>query len=87
MSFAYLSYLTDLLYRLMDTHSTVPMSPNGDLDNSIPLPPALLRELLEALRSIRYGTVELVIHDGRVVQLERREKVRFEHGVTEYKRG
>ena len=31
-----------------------------------------------ALRSIRYGTIELVIHDGRVVQLERREKVRFE---------
>jgi hypothetical protein len=71
----------------MATHPTVPMSADGGLDNSIPLPPAPLRELLEALRSIRYGTVELVIHDGRVVQLERREKVRFEHGVTEYRRG
>jgi len=38
----------------------------------------LTRELLLALRSIRYGTIELVIHDGRVVQLERREKVRFQ---------
>jgi hypothetical protein len=38
----------------------------------------LARELARALRSIRYGTIELVIHDGRVVQLERREKVRFE---------
>ena len=65
----------------------VPMSTNGGQDNSIPLPPALLRELLEALRTIRYGTIELVIHDGRVVQLERREKVRFEHGATEPKRG
>jgi hypothetical protein len=71
----------------MVTHSTAPMSANGGLDNPIPLPPALLRELLEALRSIRYETVELVIHDGRVVQLERREKVRFEHGVTEHKWG
>jgi hypothetical protein len=62
------------------------MSANGGLDNSI-LPSVLLRELLEALRSIRYGTVELVIHDGRVVQLERREKVRFEHGLTEYRQG
>ena len=70
----------------MTPHPTVPM-PNAGLDNSILLPPALLRELPEALRSIRYRTVELVIHDGRVVQLERREKVRFEHGVTEYKRG
>jgi hypothetical protein len=71
----------------MTNRPTVPIRANGGLDNPIPLPPALLRELLEALRSIRYGTVELVIHDGRVVQLERREKVRFEHGVTEYKRG
>jgi hypothetical protein len=71
----------------MANHPTVLMSADGGLDNSIPLPPALLRELLEALRSIRYGTIELVIHDGRVVQLERREKVRFEHGVTEYRRG
>jgi hypothetical protein len=44
----------------------------------LPLPATLTRELALALRSIRYGTVELVIHDGRVVQLERREKVRFE---------
>jgi hypothetical protein len=63
------------------------MSGNGAQDGPLPLPPALFRELLEALQSIRYGTVELVIHDGRVVQLERREKVRFEHGVTEHKRG
>jgi hypothetical protein len=44
----------------------------------LPIPAALARELGFALRSIRYGTVELVIHDGRVVQLERREKVRFD---------
>ena len=55
-------------------------------DYPIPLPAPLLRELVHALRSIRYGTIELVIHDGRVVELERREKVRFEPG-TEPKRG
>lgn len=70
----------------MATHPAVPASLDAGLDNSIPLPPLLLRELLEALRSIRYGAVELVIHDGRVVQLERREKVRFD-AITEYKRG
>jgi hypothetical protein len=43
----------------------------------LPLGAELVRELALALRSIRYGTIELVIHDGRVVQLERREKVRF----------
>lgn len=45
-------------------------------DIPLPLPPVLFRELKNALESIRYGSVELVIHDGRVVQLERREKVR-----------
>ena len=47
-------------------------------EQSLSLPPGLLRELCEALQAIRYGAIELVIHDGRVVQLERREKVRFD---------
>lgn len=50
------------------------------------LPPALLREIGLALRAIRYGAIELVIHDGRVVQLERREKVRFDAGGADSKR-
>ena len=41
---------------------------------------AWVRPVLEAVRAIRFGAVELVIHDGRVVQIERREKVRFEDG-------
>jgi hypothetical protein len=70
----------------MATHPALPAGLAGH-ENSIPLPPLLLRELVDALRSIRYGAIELVIHDGRVVQLERREKVRFEHPVTEYQLG
>jgi hypothetical protein len=52
-------------------------------DLALPLPPVFLRELERALRSIRYGSIELVIHDGRVVQLERREKVRLDAEVTQ----
>jgi hypothetical protein len=62
----------------MATHPALPAGLDAGPDMSIPLPPLLLRELVDALRSIRYGAVELVIHDGRVVQLERREKVRFD---------
>jgi hypothetical protein len=47
------------------------------------LPPGLLQELILALSSIRYGAIELVIHDGRVVQLEKREKVRLHTDVTQ----
>jgi hypothetical protein len=56
--------------------------PADDPCGSQALPLTLARELLEALKSIRYGAIELVIHDGRVVQLERREKVRFDPELT-----
>ena len=36
------------------------------------------RALVDALRGLRYGAVEAVVHDGRVVRIERREKVRIE---------
>ena len=32
--------------------------------------------ILEAVRGIRYGSVEITIHDSQVVQIERREKLR-----------
>jgi len=35
-------------------------------------------ELRLALSEIRFGSIEIVIQDSRVVQLERREKVRFD---------
>jgi hypothetical protein len=39
---------------------------------------ALERAVLQALRGLRYASVEVVVHDGRAVQIERREKVRLE---------
>lgn len=40
-----------------------------------------LEEIARAVRQIRYGSVEIVIHDSRIVQIERREKVRFDKGA------
>lgn len=39
-----------------------------------------MASLLRAVQETRYGSVEIVIHAGRVVQIERREKVRFDEG-------
>ncbi|PYQ43665.1 MAG: DUF2292 domain-containing protein [Acidobacteria bacterium] len=36
------------------------------------------RAVVEAIRALRYGSVEIVVHEGRVVQIETREKVRFD---------
>jgi hypothetical protein len=38
---------------------------------------ALVLELVAALKGLRYGSVEIVVHDSRVVQIERREKMRL----------
>ncbi len=38
------------------------------------------RTVLRALRGLRFGSVEIVVHEGRVVQIERRERVRFDAG-------
>lgn len=38
----------------------------------------ILRQVSDALRSIRYGSIEVVIQDGRIVQIETREKRRFD---------
>lgn len=39
--------------------------------------PAWFRAVQQAVRGMRYGSVEVQVHDGRVVQVETREKVRF----------
>jgi hypothetical protein len=38
---------------------------------------AWARRVLDALAGLRFGSVEVVVHDGRIVQIERREKVRL----------
>lgn len=39
-------------------------------------PPEVALEILGALQDIRFGSVEVVVHDGKVVQIERKEKFR-----------
>jgi hypothetical protein len=36
-----------------------------------------LEEIQEAVKSVRYGVVQLIIQDGRVVQIDKTEKIRL----------
>ena len=38
---------------------------------------AQIQKIQEAVRDIRYGTVTLVIQDGRLIQIDRSEKIRL----------
>jgi hypothetical protein len=36
----------------------------------------LLRELVRALRTIRFGSITLTLHDGRMVEIHKTERIR-----------
>jgi len=38
----------------------------------------LLSQILKALRSIRYGYVQIIVQDSKVVQIDKTEKIRFD---------
>ena len=40
------------------------------------LSPEIEQEILRAIARIDYGSIEVVVHDGKVVQIECREKIR-----------
>ncbi len=38
----------------------------------------LLSQILKALRSIRYGYVQIVVQDSKIVQIDKTEKIRLD---------
>ena len=46
--------------------------------NPVQLNTEVSRQIATVLQGIRFGSVEIVIHDGNIVQIERREKLRFD---------
>jgi hypothetical protein len=45
------------------------------------LPENVLEEIKQQLALIQFGSLEIQIHNGQVVQIERREKKRWEKSV------
>lgn len=39
-------------------------------------------EIIRAIHGIRFGSVEIIVHDSKVIQIERKEKVRFEKNAV-----
>jgi hypothetical protein len=52
----------------MEKHET--SRTNSDFDLGL--------QIVQAIKGIRFGSVEITIHDGNVVQIERKEKLRFD---------
>jgi hypothetical protein len=48
---------------------------NGLVDETLR---QMTQQIIRALQDIRYGSVEIIIHDSKVVQIERKEKIRID---------
>ncbi|MGJ0516339.1 MAG: YezD family protein [Methylomicrobium sp.] len=40
-----------------------------------------MRQISQMLEGIRFGSIEIVVHDSKVVQIERKEKLRPDHSI------
>jgi hypothetical protein len=38
----------------------------------------LLQTIAKAIRNLRFGTLEIVVHDSKVVRIERHERIRLD---------
>jgi hypothetical protein len=47
-------------------------------NESVAIDEDVLKEIKHTLAQIHYGSLEISVHNGRIVQLERREKKRFD---------
>jgi hypothetical protein len=47
-----------------------------------PVPREVLERIAQAIRGVRFGSVQIVIHESRVVQIERAEKIRLDSSPT-----
>ena len=53
-------------------------APARSTDGQVDHLAAVTREILRAIKSVDYGSVEIVIRNSRVVQIERKEKFRLD---------
>ncbi|BFU96467.1 MAG: protein of unknown function [Nitrospira sp.] len=44
--------------------------------------PHVEQAIMHALKGIRFGSVEIIVHDSKVVQIERKEKTRFDSHLS-----
>ena len=58
--------------------SAVLTAPSAPLRPGDPLPKELAQSIATAITGLEFGSVEITIHNSRVVQIERHERIRFQ---------
>ncbi len=66
----------------MGTYRTKPAAPAENAAQQDAPANEILEEIKHQLALIQYGSLEIQVHNGQVVQIERREKKRWERGIN-----
>lgn len=66
----------------MGTYRTESAAPAENAAQQDALANEILEEIKHQLALIQYGSLEIQVHNGQVVQIERREKKRWEKGIN-----
>lgn len=45
--------------------------------NTVPIPKAVQEKIQDAIKSIKYGTITIVVQDSHVIQIDKNEKIRL----------
>jgi hypothetical protein len=62
---------------LSDQSNTLEKAPESRNLSSLPDEAEIVRRILRALSGIEYGSVEIIVQDSKVVQIERTQRSRF----------
>jgi len=52
------------------------------MGNAVHIDEIWTERILDSIRGLEYGTVQIIVHDGRIVQIERTERKRFESSLA-----
>lgn len=63
-------------------HSATSTSKNRH-DVKLDISQRILRAVEELQQGSGFGSIEIVLHEGRVTQIEKREKLRFTQGLSQ----
>ncbi|PYI56168.1 YezD family protein [Paenibacillus flagellatus] len=48
------------------------------MSNAVQLDDVWTDRILDSVKGLEYGSVQIIVHDGRIVQIERTERKRFD---------
>ena len=58
------------------------LSPKARVTVESQIDDEIFKYIMKAIHQINYGSVEIVIHDSKIVQIERKEKIRFDSNIA-----